>query len=235
MSRQIRELQIAISQPTGFLAFQFVATLGSLGIAFYCSWKLTLVIIAILPVAGLVLFFVTKNLGSAIEKQKRELSKASKYANTAVSGIDTVKAFNGQDHEVWQYRNTIQKVAIQYLKQARINALQFGITKFILIGIFVQGFWYGLYLVRQGLSPGNVLTTFYSCLSAIQALEIIFPQWLVLTKGASAGHTLKRIMEEIQDSGKAMNMGGLLKPDTCDGDIEINNVSLPWFSPGDSY
>jgi len=178
----------------------------------------------VFPIAAVILFLISIGLGPAIELQKRELDRASKYANTAITAIDTVKAFNAQDQEIWQYFTTIREVADQYMIQARINALQFGITRFVLIGVFVQGFWFGLYLVHTGLSPGNVLTTFYACLSAIQALEIVLPQWLVLTKGMSAGHNLKTIMDQIQDSGKAMDMGGSLKPKSCDGDIEINDV-----------
>jgi ATP-binding cassette subfamily B (MDR/TAP) protein 1 len=225
LSRQVRELQIATSQPLGYLVFQIISSLASLGIAFFFSWKLTLVIIAVFPIAAVILYLISMGLGPAIEAQKRELDKASKYSNTAIVAIDTVKVFNGQDHEVWQYLTTITKVATQYLKQARINALQFGITRFVLVITFVIGFWFGLFLVHRGLSPGNVLTTFYSCLSAIQALEIVLPQWLVLTKGMSAAHTLRAIIDEIQQNGEKMDMDGSLKPKTCDGDIELNNAS----------
>lgn len=224
-NRQIRELQLAASQPLGLLVFQFVATLASLGVALFFSWNLTLVIIATFPLVSVVLWFISRGLTSAIEAQKRELSRATKYANTAITAIDTVKAFNAQDQEVWQYYSTIKKITVHYLKQARANAMQLGATKFLIVIIFVEGFWYGIFLVNKGLSPGNVVTTFYSCLTAIQAIEFMLPQVLVLTKGMSAGATLKDIMKQIQYGGKAMDMGGCLKPDSCSGDIEMNDVS----------
>ena len=193
--------------------------------ALFFSWNLTLVIVATFPLAGILLWLTSRGLTAAIEAQKRELSRATKHANTAVAAIDIVKAFNAQDQEVWQYYCTIRKITIHYLKQARANAMQFGVTKFLVVGIFVQGFWYGIYLVNKGLSPGNVVTTFYSCLTAIQALEVMLPQILVLTKGWSAGATLKDIINQIQQGGKAMDMGGTLKPNSCSGDIEMKDVS----------
>lgn len=223
---QIRELQLAASQPIGLLFFQFVATLSSLGVALFFSWKLTLVIIATFPLAAISLYLISRGLTPAIEAQKRELSRATKYANTAVTAIDTVKAFNAQDQEIWQYASTINNVTMHYLKQARANAMQFGLTKFLVVVIFVQGFWYGIFLVNRGISPGNVVTAFYSCLTAIQALEVMLPQVLVLTRGMSAGATLRNIMDQIQSGGTAMGMGGTLQPDSCSGDVEMNDVCI---------
>ena len=215
---------MSVSQPFGFLIFETTGSLAALGTAFYYSWKLTLVIIATFPVAAVILDFISSRLSSAIEAQKRELSLASKYANTAITEIDTVKAFNGQDEEVWQYYSAIKRAAIYYLIQARSNALQLGFMKFIMVGIFVQGFWYGIVLVRQGMVTGHVLTTFYACLNALQAVEVLLPQWLVLTKGMSAGATLKSIMAQVQRGRKVVSMDGSLKPDACEGDLEMNDV-----------
>lgn len=177
----------------------------------------------------ITLWVISRGLGQAIEDQKRELTIASKHANTAVKGIDTVKAFNAQEHETWQYLFTIKKVTIHYLSQVRINALQTGVTRFVLVGIFVQGFWYGIHLVNQGLSPGNVLTAFYACLIAAQSVDTILPQWLVLTKGMSAGETLKSIMDHVYQGRKITNMAGHLKPNSCQGDVELNWVSRATF------
>lgn len=201
-----------------------MAVLTSLGIAFYSTWKLTLALLATLPFVCGILYLVSRGLAPAIEAQKRELSKASKFANTAVTAIDTVKAFNGQNQELWQYDCAVKEVTKHYLLQARTNALQFGIIKFLMVGLFVQGFWLGIYLVNNGLDPGRVLTAFYACLSALQAAEVVLPQWLVLAKGISAGETLKSVMREIQDDGGRSAEKILTQPESCAGDLEINNV-----------
>jgi ATP-binding cassette subfamily B (MDR/TAP) protein 1 len=225
---------MGVSQPMGFLVYEIFGSLAALGLAFYYSWKLTLVVIATFPVAGVVFFLVSMQLGPAIEAQKRELTKASKYANTAITAINTVKAYNGQDQEVWQYYDTIKKVAASYLIQARCNAAQFGITKFLMVGLFVQGFWFGLVLVKQGMDPGAVLTTFYACLAAMQGLETVLPQWLVLKKGMSAGQTLKAIMIQVKHGRVVTNMVGSFRPSSCEGDIEVKGVSDLFAPPNEA-
>lgn len=208
----------------GYLVYEIFGSLAALGLAFFYSWKLTLVILATFPVAAVVFTLVSMQMGPAIEAQKRELTKASKYANTAITAIDIVKAYNGQDHEVWQYFETIKKVAASYLIQARCNSLQSGITKFLMVGIFVQGFWFGLILVKQGMDAGGILTTFYACLTAMQGLETVLPHWLVLKKGMSAGQTLKAIMIQVKHGRAVTNMIGTFRPDSCEGDIEVKGV-----------
>jgi ATP-binding cassette subfamily B (MDR/TAP) protein 1 len=200
----------------------------ALGLGFYFTWELTLVILATLPILAVILFFVSKHLAPAIEAQKRDLSLASKYTNAAISNINTVKAYNGKDHETWQYYTTIKRTAASYFLQARANALQFGFIKCATVGLFVQGFWFGLVLVNRGVDPARVYTTYYACLIAMQSIEIVLPQWLVLAKGKSAGHTLKAMMQGLQrNRGRKINMmRGSVVPDTCHGDIEIKNVKL---------
>jgi ATP-binding cassette subfamily B (MDR/TAP) protein 1 len=94
-----------------------------------------------------------------------------------------------------------------------------------MVGIFVQGFWFGLFLVDQGMDPGHVLTTFYACLAAMQSVETVLPQWLVLAKGMSAGETLKSIKVQMEHGRKVIHMVGMTKPMSSPGDIEVNEVS----------
>lgn len=207
------------------LLYQLTSIIASIGTAIYFSWKLALVIFAVVPVAVLALALVSRGVGDAIEGQKQELSRASKCVSTAVMSIDTVKAYNGQEQEVWRYLPTVKVATIYYLIQAKSNALQFGIVKFVMVSLFVVGFWYGLYLLTKGLDSGNIGTTFFSCLAAVQAIEVILPQFLVISKGISAGDTLKTIVSDIERGQNTRSTTDGCQPHTCSGDIEVNDVS----------
>src|SRR4051794_6663007 len=123
MRRQIRELQLATSQPLGFLVQYSITALASFGLAFYSSWKLSLVILSTLPLAAVALSFISARTQPAIAAQSHQLTHASKHAGTAVTAIDIVKAFNGQNNEVWQYSQIIERAARCYIVQAHGNAL----------------------------------------------------------------------------------------------------------------
>lgn len=164
----------------------------------------------------------------SIDAQIEELTEASKLANNAITVIDMVKCFNGQDSEMWQYANAIKKAANWYLVQARANAVQIGFVRIMTLGMFVQGFWYGSHLVASGnKNAGDVLTAFWACLVATQAIEQILPQMIVLEKGRAAGATLKAVLMQMERGRKITNMIGRTSPSYCEGDIEARNVSVP--------
>jgi ATP-binding cassette, subfamily B (MDR/TAP), member 1 len=115
-----------------------VQSLASYGLAFYTSWKLTLVILAGLPLAAIVMSFISSMMQPSIARQEAELSLASRVANSALSAIETVKSFNCQSFELEQYKSVIFEAARYYLKQAMSNALQIGFIRFVTTAMFVQ-------------------------------------------------------------------------------------------------
>ncbi|RYP11692.1 hypothetical protein DL767_011013 [Monosporascus sp. MG133] len=229
MQTQTREVQTATSQALGSLCMETVTAVGNLVVAFYFSWRLTLVLLATAPVSLAVLKFLGRHLKSAIQAQKQELSRASKYAMAAIAAIDLVKVFNGADHETWQYSQSVRRSMRHYLVQARANAYQLGYVKLWIECMFVVGFYCGVVLVNEGASPGDVMTTFYAALAALQAVQSFVPMYLLLAKGMSAAQALSQITDdEMQDGRKIRHMRGTHKPKTCAGDIEINAVTFAY-------
>ena len=231
LRRQTRELQLATSQILGLLVCDILTALASLAVALYYSWKLTLVLLATLPLSAFILSLAAKKLDPAIQAQRNHLAKASKHAAASITAIDLVKVFNGYDHELWQYFQAIQQAAKNYLIQAKCTSIQMGYVGFWCFAIFVAGFWYGLVLVEQGLPVGSVLTTFYATLASFQGIEALMPHFLVLSKGMSAGAFLEAVTTSSNGLRKIRKMGRTVRPETCAGDIELTNVRFPRFSP----
>ena len=223
--RQIRELQIAASQPLGFTIQYTVTTFAALGLALYSSWNLTLVTLSTVPISAVFLAWISARMQPGIDAQVEELIQASKFANSAILAIDTVKCFNGQDSEIWQYATAVKRAARYYLVQARVNALQIGFVRIVTLSMFVQGFWYGSHLVEAGKkNPGQILTAFWACLMATQTIEQLLPQMLVLEKGRVAGATLKAVLVKMEKGRKVTKMLGRKTPRYCDGDVQFKNV-----------
>ncbi|KAH8669513.1 P-loop containing nucleoside triphosphate hydrolase protein [Tricladium varicosporioides] len=225
---QTREFQLAVSQPLGYFITELSGSILAICVALFYSWRLTLVLFTTIPVTAVLIIWISSKIGPAIDRQKIGLTRALKVANTSFSAIYIVKAFNGQEQEVWKYNTIIKRVAREYLIQARANAFQVGITRFMMIGIFVQGFWYGLYLAQRGLDSGRIVTTFYACLFAIQGVVILLPHWMVIKKGMFAGETIRKIIIQMQNQHKSAIITGTLKPNICEGDIEIKEVTFSY-------
>ncbi len=204
-----------------------VTIIAAFGLAMYNSWDLTLVTLATVPFGAVLLAWISGKMQPAIDEQNERLTQASKLAGNAISAIETIKCYNSQEHETFQYARTIQQAAVHYLRQAHANGMQIGLIRLMTLGMFVQGFWYGSHLVATGQkTPGQVLTAFWASLMATQSFEQILPQLIVLEKGRAAGATLKAMLTKMDRSVNVETGSGRVAPTYCDGDVHMQNVCL---------
>ncbi|GIC91035.1 uncharacterized protein Aud_007476 [Aspergillus udagawae] len=230
LQAQISELQIATSQPLGLIMQYAFRTIIALGLAFYTSWRLAFITLAGIPVFSCIVVLLSSRIKPRIEAQQVELTLASKVANNATSLIDTVKCLNGQAFELRDFALKIDSAAAQYLKQAHLNSLQIAVIRFMMFGMFIQGFWYGTALTTSGkLTAGEVLRTFWACLTAAQSIELVLPQVIVMEKGKVAAVMLKDLLNDRRVKKHPKELKRASYPRYCDGDIELcDTLSVNW-------
>lgn len=225
-NRQIRDLQLSTAQPLGGLITSAADAMASLGLALYTSWKLTLVIISTAPVIVIIIGYLGASMQQSVRKQQEKLTEALKYVSNAINAIETVKCFNGQEHELGQYSSRLKEAAGWYYRVVNVNSQQFGLMSFFTLAMFVQGFYYGgVQVDNHEKNTGDVITTFFSAISAFQAISSILPQMIVLQKGRTAGSTLRAVMAQIARDSSASPPPELAKPSRCEGNIEFRNAS----------
>ncbi|KXT00720.1 hypothetical protein AC578_8270 [Pseudocercospora eumusae] len=234
MQAQIRELQLASAQPLGSMFALASTAILSLVQAFVKSWKLTLVTLASSPVILALAMWAGNGMQKNLLKQQEKLTEAQKYSTSAFAAIETVKCFNGQGIERDKYFDAIAKAARWYGWVAHSSALQMAFVVMLSVSMFVQGFYYGGVLIGQGdIDSGDVVTTFFSAIGAFQAIQGILPQMIVLEKGRTAGHTLRKIMASVEDKSLAEKKDRLLSPVQCKGDIEVRGLTFAYPSRKD--
>lgn len=199
--------------------------LGALGVAFFFSWNLTLVIICTVPLVYLILAFLSGRLSKRAHEQADKLQQALTHATNAIQNIEIVKCFNGERYEYKRYVGAVAQAGRLYKRQASIRSTQIGFMQFVTLSIFFQGFWYGSYLVTSGKkNPAEVVTTFWASLMAVQAITEFMPQFIILQKGKVAGVRLRTVMEQISKNDHSLDSTGCEKPSRFVGDIEFNKV-----------
>lgn len=235
--RQINELENALSQPLGLTLQSIVTSTASIGIALYHSWKLTFFILAGLPLAIAVQQFLLSKLPYMIKDQKEHLAEASKSTNRTVSNILNVKCLNGQVFELGVFSTALKLAAKSYRLQMHNQALQMGITQFISLAMFMQGFWYGGILVLTssddesvtegiGTTPGDIMISTWSCLMAVQHFQMMVPHLYSLERGKFAGAYLRSILRKIRESQGGKKGETSIRLAEFDGKLKFHNVGV---------
>jgi ATP-binding cassette subfamily B (MDR/TAP) protein 1 len=223
--RHIRDLQLSVSAPFGEGIQCVIQGIGALGVAFYYSWNLTLVILCTVPLIYLVQMFISHRLSIRANEQANKLQLALKYIANTITSIETVKCFSGENYELQVFTKVTAVATSIYKRVANLRSLQIGAMQFFTLSVFVQGFWYGTHLVRTGgRDVGQVTTTFWAALLAIQGITGFLPQLIVLQKGKIAGAHLRLLMDQISASDQDHDLEGHLEPSRCAGDIEFREV-----------
>ncbi|EGE85851.1 ABC a-pheromone efflux pump AtrD [Blastomyces dermatitidis ATCC 18188] len=236
LQAQIRDLQLATSQPLGCVLQRVVTFATALILALYTSWKLTLVSLASVPLCATVVAVISRKIQPSIQAYEAELTRTSKLIGNCFSCIDAVKYFNGQDVEARQYFAGILSASRSYRNEALGQALQIGCVRLMIFGMFVQGFWYGIYLVETGqLAPGDVVAAFWACLQSTQAVEDILPHIIVLEKGRTSSSALQQLVEKTNRHNITDDTSHTVSPRFCEGDVRIKNVTFAYPSRPECY
>ncbi|RMZ80668.1 hypothetical protein DV738_g2673, partial [Chaetothyriales sp. CBS 135597] len=221
----LRELQIATSLPMGSALSCVIEGLASLAIALYYSWKLTLVIITAIPFIALTMHLLSRRIQVEVARENTALTDASKISNNATEHISLVKCFNMQTTTLQQYLHAIRVAARSYVKQMQLLSLQLGFLKFLTMVIFVAGFWYGNVLIHsRSLAVGQVVTTFWSTLAAVQAFQALVPLLIVFEKGRAAAGALLAVRLQLSFAYPARPEHNVLQ--SCSLRFPANNISF---------
>ncbi|KAL2891621.1 Alpha-factor-transporting ATPase [Ceratocystis lukuohia] len=224
---QVRHLQTANSQIFGVLVNNIMTSIAAFFVALSFSWKLTLLIVASLPIPTIAFSLLMRPIKPAVMLQKDALGQASKLAAAALTAIDVVTVFNGAAHEVRHYMAWIIRAAGFYRTQTRYNAAQAGFMQFWTPTLVGLCFLFGIYLVQHGNNTADIMITFYAMMTVLEGVQDLLPEWLQLVRGMSAGSDLKTLMEAAGDENEGSADPGF-HPDLCTGHITVDNVSFKY-------
>lgn len=191
INRETDDVRAASSLAAGQLIQYLTTTLTALVLAFVWSPLLTLVILSAVPFLILIQGFSQAFASPGIAQERTLIAHAASLVSRVVSNIGAVKAANAASYE----HTLLTRVAVAVQPLGVIFGITAGTSQFVTMAMFVQGFWYGAHLVRQGKNqPGDVMSVFWACLIATSNLQMMVPLLVVLAKGKAAAAELATVI-----------------------------------------
>ena len=176
---------------SGQLLQYLTTTLTSLALAFYWGPLLTLVILSALPILIFVQGFSQALAGPRLAHERNLLARAASLVSRAAANIGALKASNAESHE----SSLLARIPAALPALPAIWGATTAASQFVTMAMFVEGFWFGAHLVRQGkIQPGGVMSVFWACLIATSNLQMAVPLLVVLAKGKIAAAELASLI-----------------------------------------
>lgn len=202
---------------------------GGLGFMFYTSWKLSLVMLILVPPVAVFANSFGKKIRLHAKNFQQSIADASIVAEESISGVRTVKSFVQEAKELERY-NAALGLALVTAK-ARITSIAQFMTIAMILGFGAVSFvlWYGgREVVLDHMTVGD-LTQFllYLMIVAI-GVGSLGSLWGDMMAGIGASERVFDILER-----ESAIHGGTKKLQHLDGAIQFRDVEFAYPSRGD--
>ncbi|XP_034477395.1 ATP-dependent translocase ABCB1 [Drosophila innubila] len=205
MNEDLSKMEDGLGEKVVIFVHFIVAFIGSIVLAFVKGWQLALVCLTSLPVTFVAMGFVAIATSKLAKQEVNIYAKASVVAEEALSGVRTVKAFEGEYKEVSAYKSKVVAAKELNIKRNMFSGMGFGLLWFFIYASYALAFWYGVGLVIKGrhepyfanYDPGTMITVFFSIMMGSMNIGMASPyiEAFGIAKGACA--KVFQIIEQI--------------------------------------
>lgn len=197
-------------------------------VAFAVQWKLTLIVISIVPV---IVLAVGGSLGIMVKREDQILDiygQAGKLAEEVFSTMRTVHAFWLNPLLSRKFDKLLIDARTIGMKFSPTYAVLFSTEFFCIYSAYGLAFWRGIRMYASGeiSESGQVFTVILAVIVAATAMSTIAPQIITLGKGASAAAELFRVIDRPSEIDSLSEEG--LLPEKCGGQVEIGGINFAY-------
>ena len=204
---------------------QIIVIAAGLGLIFYFSPQLSLIMLAIVPLVAISAMIFGKFIKKLSRKAQDEAAQSNSVLEESLVGIKNLKAYTNEFFEISSYTDAINNIRSTSLKSALWRGIFIAFILTVMLGSVVFIIWQGIELVQTGE------------ISQAEFFQFIFITVMLGTSIGSFPDLYAKIQKTIGATENLMNM--MLEPTEAittatpvkadfkiKGDIELKNVSF---------
>jgi ATP-binding cassette subfamily B (MDR/TAP) protein 1 len=211
-------------QVTGSMTCGFV-------IAFYYSWRLTLVCFAFVPLIILSSVMLMDSFsGEGAEKELKAFEEAGKASTEATMNIRTVASLNREKYFVEKYQKDLDIPLRIALKKSWSFGFMSGMAIGIIFFMYATCFWFSGWLINNGHIRADEFDDIFKVLMGIVFAAMTAGETSAMGadigEGTLAAHKIVDLLNKEPEIDN-MNEGGKTLP-SCEGNIEFDSVKFSY-------
>lgn len=160
ISSDVSQIQDAVTTVLAELLRGFLTLLIGMGLIFYISPRLTLLMLSVIPVIVIIAVIFSKRIRKVSRNAQDKLADSGTIVQETLQGISNVKAFSNEWYEINRYTKSINDVVKMAVKNGQFRGFFVSFLLFSVFGAIVLVVWYGAGMMQQGLLSFGDLTAF---------------------------------------------------------------------------
>jgi subfamily B ATP-binding cassette protein MsbA len=226
LSNDVTVMRSVLTNNVSTLLQQSLTMVGSIAVMIVLNWRLTMFIVAIVPVLvgmGFVFGFFLRRLSTRVQD---EIAGATVVTEEALQNIREVKSFTREDFEVARYDGAIDRAFQAALSLLRVRAGFGPLMAFLGFGSLALVLWYGGQEVLEGrLSGGELIAFLIYGMTVAGSLAGLVGLYTQFQEALGATRRVFQLMDtqpDVQDRPAARTL------DRVEGRITIAGVSFAY-------
>ena len=223
-------LQNAVSVNISMALRSAASAVGGVGLLFWISAKLTLLMMAVVPPVALAAGIFGQRIQRLARDSQDALAEAGRVAEETIAGVRMVRSFGQEATEVRRYSSAIDVAYRVTRKQIATVALFSGAASVVGFGAVAAVLWYGGRLVVQGNLSAGQLTSFilYTLIVAF-SIGALAGLWSDFMRAVGAAERVFDLVER----EPTIPLDGGDKLARVDGRVQLQGVSFAYPSRPD--
>ncbi|MDD4143235.1 MAG: ABC transporter ATP-binding protein [Prolixibacteraceae bacterium] len=202
-----------------------IKTLALVGYLFFLNWRLTLVLLLVVPLIILVVGYLRKKIRKAYNNSRTSLAKSAAYLQESLNGIKTIQLFSAEN-EAWEKYENYNKQYCDAQNNSNIyDSLLYSIVEGITSAATALIIWYGAIQIWDHGYTMGVLIVFITTLERLFIPVKQFAQQIsTIQRALSALEHISELFEQ-KTEGTTRNSSSKIEKIPID-EIEFKNVSF---------
>ncbi len=149
MSADISQIQDTLTTTIAEFLRQFMLIVGGIILLLFISPKLTLLMLAIVPVVAVAAVIFGRFIRKTSKLVQEKVAESNTVIEETLQGIVNVKAFANEFFENLRYKKSTEEIIKYGIKGGKYRGGFASFIIFCLFGAIVAVIWYGVYLASQ--------------------------------------------------------------------------------------
>ncbi|ORX55901.1 P-loop containing nucleoside triphosphate hydrolase protein [Piromyces finnis] len=218
-------LVIGLNLNIGTIFQQLVTVIGGFCIAFIYGWKLTLILLILVPFLFIGSYVRMQSIKNRSQENRNVFESSSKVACEAIISIKTVAALNLEDYFENLYYQKLDEPTKRLERRAYISAIGTGFSNAIAFFAYMVGYWIGAVFIEKGYMEFNNM--FKVVMAIILTAMAVGQSSSIAPEANKAIEAFIHILEIIERKSRinAEDEHGIKKEeDGLNGDLEFKNI-----------
>lgn len=224
ISADISQIQDTLTSTIAEFLRQFILIIGGIILLASESFKLTLLMLAVVPLVAVAAVIFGRFIRKYSKKVQDQVAESQVIVEETLQGISIVKAFANEAYEIARYATKVREIVQLAIKGGKYRGYFASFIIFCLFGSIVAVVWYGVQLSISGeMSVGQLISfVLYSTFvgASFGGIAELYAQ---IQKAIGATERVFELLEETPEK-----IGQTQEEYKINGNVQFKNVAFSY-------